>query len=177
MTTYRDELIAAMTALGQHPNTCCVGYNCAFGLAGGTLSGFPKERLFEMPLSENLMCGAAIGLSLEGWIPCVWMERSDFLLCCLDALVNHLGRIAELSEGIHRPAAIIRVAVGNSRTPLFTGAVHTQNFSKAFREMKAFDLIELEHKEHIAPSYEYALKEAESGRSTMLTEFRDLYSE
>lgn len=175
MTTYREELVKAMTTLGQHPKTCVVGYNTKFGLAGGTLSGFPEDRLFEMPLAENLMAGAAVGLSLEGWLPVVWVERMDFTLPMADALVNHLGRIAELSEGIHRPAAVIRVAVGNSKAPLFTGITHTQNFSQAFREMKAFDVIELEHKEMIAMTYAYALDEMTKGRSTMVVEFRDLY--
>lgn len=177
MTTYRDELVSAMTVVGQHPKTCVVGYNCRYGKAGGTLEGFPEERLFEMPLAESLMCGAAVGMSLEGWLPVIWIERFDFALCAADALVNHLGRIGELSEGIHRPSAIIRVAVGNSKTPLFTGAVHTQNFSQAFREMKAFDVIELTHKNFIAPTYAHALKEAIEGRSTMVVEFRDLYAE
>lgn len=175
--TYRDELVKAMTTLGQHPKTCFVGYNCRYGKAGGTLEGFPEERLFEMPLAENLMCGAAVGMSLDGWLPVIWLERFDFALCAADALVNHLGRIGELSEGIHRPAAIIRVAVGNSRTPLFTGRTHTQDFSEAFERMRAFDVIRLSHASFIEGCYKYALDEAIKGRSTMVVEYRDLYSE
>lgn len=176
MTTYREELVKAMTALGQHPKTCVVGYNTKHSLAGGSLVGFPNDRIEEMPLAENLMVGAAIGMSLEGWMPIIFFERADFLLCAADALVNHLGRIAELSEGIHRPAAIIRVAVGNSKTPLFTGAVHTQDFSEAFERMHAFDVIRLTDASFIEGCYKYALDEAIAGRSTMCVEYRDLYA-
>lgn len=177
MTTYKDSLTLAMIALSQDPRTCVLGYNTLYGRAGGTLNGFDPARIQEMPLAENLMCGAAVGFSLEGWIPLIWIERMDFTLCCLDALVNHLGRISELSKGIHRPAAIIRVAVGNSKTPLFTGAVHIQNFSSAIAAMNVFDVIELLHTDEIAPAYAHALAEAKAGRSTMVVEFRDLYAQ
>lgn len=176
MSTYKDSITEAMTELGAHPKTCICGYNVRWSKAGGTLEGFPEDRLFEMPLAESLMTGVAIGMSLDGWVPVLWAERMDFTLIMLDGLVNHLARINELSEGVHRPAAIIRVAVGNSKTPLFTGKVHTQNFSNAFRAMNTFDVIELTDKAFIKPSYEYALSEAIAGRSTMVVEFRDSYN-
>lgn len=172
--TYAQHLKLAMTSLADDPKTCVVGYNVRYSKAGGTLNSFPENRLFEMPLAENLMAGAAIGMSLEGWLPIVWFERADFLLCAADALTNHLNAIRELSRGIHRPAAIIRVAVGNKTLPLFTGAVHTQNFAKAFREMVSFPVRELRLKTEIEPAYEEALADVRKGISTMLFEFRDL---
>lgn len=131
----------------------------------------------EFPLSENLMAGAAIGMALDGWIPIIWFERADFLLCAMDALVNHLAKLKELSGGIHAPAAIIRVAVGNSKIPLFTGPTHTQDFADAFIALRAFDVIRLTDKGYIAGCYEHALKRAKEGESTMMVEYRDLYSE
>lgn len=173
--TYHETICEAMTMLGKHTKTCVIGYNTAFGLAGGSLKGFPADRLFEMPLAENLMCGAAVGMALDGWIPLIWLERFDFALCGSDAIINHLLKIGQLSEGLHKPAAIIRVAVGNSETPLFTGPTHCQNFSKAFREM-GMEVIELEDKSFIDRTYRYALEEVLNGRSVMVVEFRDKYS-
>src|SRR6185436_15627676 len=123
--TIKEQLTEAMTMLGKDPDTCVVGYNTLYGKAAGTLSGFPEDRIFEMPLAENLMTGAAIGMSLDGRIPLVWYERADFLTCGMDAIVNHLNQIRGLSDGLHKPAAIIRVCVGNKSVPLFTGATHT----------------------------------------------------
>lgn len=175
--TYKEALTDAMTELGKREDTCCIGYNCRFGKAAGTLNGFPEDRLFEMPLAENLLCGAAIGLSLEGWVPLIWLERFDFFTCGADAIVNHLAKLNELSDGIHKPAAIIRCVVGNSETPLFTGPTHCQNFTKAVREMVDFPVQELHHKTMIGQHYAAAYRNAKAGMSTMLVEFKDLWNQ
>lgn len=172
---YKEHLHAAMNTLSEDPKTCVIGYNTLHGRAGGSLNGFDPNRIFETPLAENCMAGVAIGMSLEGWLPLLWVERADFTLCMADALVNHLNHMADLSRGVHVPAVIIRVAVGNKTVPLFTGATHTQNFAKAFREMVSFPVKELRLKTEIEPTYEEALKDAKRGLSTMIFEMRDLY--
>lgn len=173
--TYKETIAQAMTEIGKDPIVQFCGYNTKFGKAAGTLNGVPEDQLNEFPLAENLMMGAAIGMSLDGWMPVVYFERMDFVLIALDAIVNHLDKLSELSEGIHKPVSIIRCVVGNSKTPLFTGATHTQNFSKAIREMVSFQVIELTEKERIVPAYEEAHKNAKMFVSTMLVEFKDLY--
>ena len=186
MSTYKEILANCMTELGKDTSVLVVGYNVcdAGGAGGGSFNGIPKDQRQEMPLAENLMMGAAIGLSLQGYTPLVWIERADFLTCCMDAIVNHLAKLSELSEGVHRPACIVRVVVGNSNTPLYTGSTHTQDFSHAMREMlcpeanrNGFKVERLTHKALIADQYAMALNRAKKRReSTMLFEFRDLYS-
>lgn len=176
MTTYKEELCLAMNALSDDPNTCVIGYNTLHGRCGGTLNGFDPKRITETPLAENCMAGVAIGMSLDGWLPLLWLERFDFAMCCADAIVNHLDKIYELSSGIHKPAVIIRVAVGNKTVPLFTGATHCQNFAEAFRNMVNFPVLELTDKEQISGGYSWALETCKKGQSTMLVEFRDLYT-
>lgn len=175
--SYRDELLKAMEVLAQDPQVCFVGYNLcpAGGSAGGSIKGVPAEKIFEMPLAENLMAGAAIGLSLDGRIPVLWFERMDFLLCGLDALVNHLNQISTLSEGVHKPAVIIRVCVGNRNAPLFTGPTHVQDFTETVKKMVSFNVVPLIHTETIKTHYRYALGAARNGVSTMLVEYKDRY--
>ena len=163
-----------MDWLGEQPDTWAVGYNVKYSLAGGTLGGFPNERIIEMPLAEALMTGVAIGMSLDGCVPILFFERMDFLTLAMDQIVNHLDKIGTLSEGLHKPAVIIRVAVGNKQKPLFTGPTHTQNFSRAFREMVSFPIVELKWESSIFHEYEKAYRRAKRGESTMLLEFRDL---
>jgi len=162
-----------MTQLAQDERVCFVGYNVKYGRAAGTLKDVNESQLMEMPLAENLMMGAAIGMSLDGRIPVVYFERMDFVLCALDSIVNHLAKLKELSEGIHHPACIIRCVVGNSVSPLFTGATHTQNFSKAMREMVSFPVKELHVKGQIATEYAAAYRSAKAGISTMLIDMKD----
>lgn len=177
MSAYKDALRDAMTELGKAPETVVVGYNTSKvgGHGGGSFVGFPEERIVEMPLAENCMVGVAIGLSLDGLIPIVWLERMDFLLLALDSVVNHLARINELSDGLHKPACIIRCVVGNSKTPLFTGLTHTQNYAEAIRKMVSFPVIELDAPDMIEFNYFEALRCARLGRSTMIVEEKDRY--
>lgn len=163
-----------MTELGKHPDVRFIGYNTRYGgKAGGTLNGVPDEKCEEFPLAENLMAGAAIGLSLDGFIPVLWFERMDFILCALDAIVNHLNYISRLSDGQHKPAVIIRVCVGNKGKPLYTGATHTQCFMDAIKLMVAFPVVSLWWSKCVEQEYALALARARTGASTMLIEWKD----
>lgn len=173
MTT-KEILTEAMTELGQDLKVVFLGYNVLYGKAAGTMSGVPEEKLIEMPLAENLMTGAAIGFSLDGFIPVVWYERCDFLTCGMDAIVNHLNHISGLSDGQHKPAVIIRVCIGNKAAPLFTGPTHTQNFAQAMDHLVSFPVISLWWaKGLILEKYREALERAKGGESTMIFEFKD----
>jgi pyruvate/2-oxoglutarate/acetoin dehydrogenase E1 component len=177
MMLYKDYIKESMTWLGQQEDTCVVGYNTKYSHAGGSLSGFPNERIIEMPLAEALMTGVAIGMSLDGLIPILWLERMDFMTLAMDQIVNHLDKIKALSDGIHAPAVIIRACVGNKHTPLLTGPTHAQDFSKAFREMVSLPVIQLKWSSSIMLEYEKAYWRAKNERqSTLLVEYKDLYS-
>lgn len=177
--SYRDEILKSMEMLAAQPEVCFVGYNLcpAGGNMGGSLKDVPTEKIFEMPLAENLMSGAAIGLSLDGWIPVLWFERMDFILCSLDAIVNHLDKLALLSDDQHKPALIIRVCVGNKMAPLFTGATHVQDFTQAVKRMVGFNVVALEYTETIKTHYALALGAARNGHSTLLVEYKDRYGQ
>lgn len=177
MATYKDKLTEAMTWLGEKPDTIVAAYNVKYSHFGGTLNGFPNDRIVEMPLAEALMTGVAIGLSLDGWIPILPFERADFMTLAMDQVVNHLAKLSELSEGIHKPAVIIRACVGNKHTPLFTGPTHCQNLSMAFRHLISFPVVELKWSSGVLPEYQKAYERAKQGQSTLLVEFKDIYSE
>lgn len=177
--SYRDEIMAAMAMLAAQPDVCFVGYNlcAAGGNMGGSLKDVPAEKIFEMPLAENLMAGAAIGMSLDGRVPVLWFERADFLFCALDAIVNHINYLGELSEGQHRPGVIIRACIGNKNAPLFTGPTHTQNPYEAMLKLVQFQVLKIEKIANIEIFYRWALENARKGKSTMIFEEKDRYNE
>lgn len=179
MSTYKSELDRAMHTLAADPAVCFVGYNCcpAGGSMGSSLKDISEDRVFEMPLAENLMAGAAIGLSLDGRVPVLWFERCDFLTCAMDALVNHLDKISQLSQGQHNPGVIIRVCVGNKNAPLFTGVTHTQNFYEAMLKLVQFPVYQIAKIANIETFYRWALENAKKGKSTMIIEEKDRYNE
>lgn len=175
--TYKDTLREAMTMLGSHPDVRFIGYNVTQpgGSAGGTLAAVHESQRIEMPLAESLCASVAVGMSLGGFIPALWIERMDFLPHALDAIVNHLDKLRLLSSGIHKPACIIRTAIGKRRVPLFTGPTHCQDFSVTLQQMVSFPVKKLMWKTSIVREYEAALNAARAGESTMLVEDCDLY--
>jgi pyruvate/2-oxoglutarate/acetoin dehydrogenase E1 component len=172
--TYKQALTEANTALAQDPRTIFLGYGITKTHALGTLKYVPPAQLLEMPVAENLMAGAAIGLSLAGRLPVLYIERCDFLLNAMDAIVNHLNAIPITSKGEFSPAVILRVVVGNKEKPLYTGHTHTQDFSEALRSMVNFPVWTLRDADRVSSFYGYAQREQARGISTALFEYKDI---
>lgn len=172
--SYREALAAANQTLAQDDRRRFVGYGLKHGRAGGTLNDVPEEKIIETPVAENLVIGLATGLSLAGLRPVAFIERMDFILNSLDAIVNHLDKIHTLSHGEFSPAVIIRTMVGNKERPLFTGLCHVQDHSAAIAKMVSFPVIRLRKAEEIKFAYEEAARDQMKGVSTLLIEYRDL---
>lgn len=172
--TYKEELTAAMDDLSADPLVRFIGYGVSKGRAMGTLKNVPESQLVETPVAENLMAGLATGMSLSGLRPVVFFERFDFVLNAADAIVNHLDKIERMSEGQFHPAVILRVVVGNSKKPLYTGETHTQDFTEAFRKMLRTAVIGTPHDMGAQEAYKYAAVGFERGYSTMVIERKDL---
>jgi len=172
--TYKEALTRSMDTLAADPARRFVGYGLLHGRCMGTIKCVDDSKLIETPVAENLMVGIAIGLSLKGLRPLVFIERFDFALCAADAIVNHLSAADAISRGEFSPAAILRCVVGNRTKPLFTGETHTQNFTEAFRSMVSFPVHEMRTPEDVVESYESAAELQANGISSMLVEFKDL---
>lgn len=173
--TYKDSLKLAMETLAADPATVFIGYNVRHGSkANGTLVNVSEGQLIETPVAENLMAGMAIGMSLEGFKPVVYFERFDFITNALDAIVNHLDKLKTLSDGQFDPKVLIRVVVGNTKNPLFTGPTHTQDFTDAMRKLVSFPVVQLVPGRSMTPEQAYTCA-LRSPWSTMLVEYKDHY--
>jgi acetoin:2,6-dichlorophenolindophenol oxidoreductase subunit beta len=172
--TYKDAIRIEMEKLGNIPNTIFLGYNVKNGKAGGMLSNIPESKLFETPVAENLMTGIAIGLSIEGYLPILYFERFNFILNALDAVVNHLDKFENLSNGEYKPKIIIRTVIGSIKNPFLTGTTHTQDFTESIKKMVSFDVVKLStNYDHIINTYKNAIN---SNKSTIIVEEKDLYN-
>ncbi len=172
--SYKDELTKAMESLAQDPLVRFVGYGVKIGgRAGGTLKNVSDSQLIEMPVAENLMVGFAIGLSLKGLKPVVFIERMDFWWNASDAIVNHLDKINQISHGEFNPTMILRIVVGNRNKPLFTGATHTRDYSPSLRAAVSFPVLNLGGADQIGFLYRVAHKDL-SRNSSALIEYKDL---
>jgi len=169
---YKDALKLAMENLAKDEKVRFLGYNVKYGSkAYKTLEGVPPKQLIETPLAENLMADLGMGLALEGFKPVVFFERHDFMLNALDSIVNHIGKLEELSYGEFNCPLIIRATVGSTK-PLYPGLQHMQDFTTIFKDLLKFEVHDLKTSEEVLARYNEARGFT---RPVMLVERKDLY--
>lgn len=172
MSEYKDAITDAMTMLAQDPLSRFVGYGLLRGKNGNGMKHVPDAQIKEFTVAENLMLGAAQGMAMAGLKPVVMFERADFLHCAMDAIVNHLDACRFISRGEFQPKVILRIVVGNSQKPLFTGHTHTRDNSAGLRSMVSFPVLNVYSAAEVGAAYEYAYQ---SPLSVAIYEYKDRY--
>lgn len=175
---YFDELCRAMEFLARDQRTMFLGQAvaCPGTAMTNTLKNVAREKLLELPVTEELQMGMSTGLALTGIVPVSIYPRWNFLLCAVSQLVSHLDKLPAMSNGGFQPKVIVRTGIGSER-PLHPQFQHVGDFTDAFRLMcKNIEIIRLDEPEHIFPAYQKAL-EREDGKSTIIVEYGDYYSE
>lgn len=83
-----------------------------FTTTEGLQDEFGKERIFDMPISENAMTGVAIGAALGGYKAVFVHQRFDFFLLAMDQLVNGAAKWHMMFGGHMNVPITIRLIVG-----------------------------------------------------------------
>jgi pyruvate/2-oxoglutarate/acetoin dehydrogenase E1 component len=90
-------------ALAEYPEAVFYGEDVALpGGAYGASKGLHRDfgdRVFDTPISETAMLGAAVGAAMRGLRPIVEIMFADFFLVALDQLVNQAANIRYVSRG------------------------------------------------------------------------------
>ncbi len=176
--TYFEELKRSMDFLAKDEKTIFIGQAVAYAGTAmtNTLKDVPKNKLREMPVTEELQMGVTTGLALDGWIPISIFPRWNFLLLAVNQLVNHLDRLPHISNNRYKPKVIIRTSIGSER-PLHPQHQHVGDFTEAFRHIfYNIDIVRLKEPEDIFPAYRKALERSDE-RQTILVEYGDYYNE
>lgn len=163
-----------MKQLGNRNDTIFLGQQVAnyAGSFYGSLEDVPENKIREMPITEELQTGIAIGLALEGYLPISIYQRIDFLPRACDQLVNHLDIMKKLTCGKYNPKVLIRTIVG-SKEPLDAGLQHTKNLTEGFKKLLSnIDVVEVKTPEAVDLIYNSAL---EKDKSTIIVEHMKLY--
>ena len=96
-----------------------------YGTTKGLVKEFGEARCFDTPLSEDAMTGIGIGMAINGFRPIHIHQRFDFLLLCMNQLINMAAKIKYLSNGKSNCPFIVRAIIGRSWGQ---GAQHSQSF-------------------------------------------------
>ena len=175
---YFEELKKSMNYLAENKKTVFIGQ--AVEVPGTAMSNTLKDinpnKLIELPVAEEMQMGITTGLALNGNIPVSIFPRWNFLLLAINQLVNHLDKINVMSNNAFKTKAIIRTGIGSQR-PLHPQHQHIGDFTESVKKMcTTVDIIKLNEPEDVFPAYDKALNRTD-GRSTILVEFGDYYSE
>lgn len=86
---------------------------------------FGSKRCFDTPISEDSMTGMGIGAALAGLRPIHVHQRMDFLLLCLNQIINIAAKYKYMFGGQFNVPYVVRCVVGRSWGQ---GAQHSQSF-------------------------------------------------
>jgi len=96
----------------------------AFAVYRGLTEALPYHRLFNSPISEAAIVGAAVGYALEGGRVVAELMYADFMGRAGDEIFNQLAKWQAMSAGQLKMPVVLRVSVGSKY-----GAQHSQDFT------------------------------------------------
>lgn len=142
--SYGEAVFEATRAeMRRDPNVFVMGQGVddARGMFGTTLGlhkEFGAERNFDVPLSEDAMTGVGIGAALLGMRPIQVHQRMDFVLLCMNQLVNMAAKMHYMFAGAHRVPLVVRAIIGRSWGQ---GAQHSQAFHSYFMHVPGLRVV------------------------------------
>jgi acetoin:2,6-dichlorophenolindophenol oxidoreductase subunit beta len=129
LTTYRESVAEGIAReMRRDPTVVCIGED--IGAAGGVFKTtvglfeeFGPDRVWDTPISEQAIAGAAMGAAMTGVRPVAEIMFSDFLACCWDYLANEIPKVRYMTGGQLTVPLVVRTANGGG---LGFGAQHSQ---------------------------------------------------
>ena len=109
-----------------------------FGTTAGLQQRYGRERVFDMPTSENAMTGVGIGAALNGIRPIMVHQRLDFFLLAMDQLVNGAAKWHFMFGGQGKVPITIRLIMGRGWGQ---GPTHSQNLQAWFAHIPGLKVV------------------------------------
>jgi pyruvate dehydrogenase E1 component beta subunit len=127
--TYRDAVAEGIAReMRRDPTVVCLGEDIGaaegvFKTTVGLFAEFGPKRVWDTPISEQAIVGAAMGAAMTGLRPVAEIMFSDFLACCWDYLANEIPKVRYMTGGQVTVPLVVRTANGGG---LGFGAQHSQ---------------------------------------------------
>ena len=129
LITYREAVAAGIAQeMRRDERVVCLGEDIGaaegvFKTATGLFAEFGPERVWDTPISEQAIVGAAMGAAMTGLRPVAEIMFSDFLACCWDYVANEIPKMRYMTGGQVTVPLVVRTANGGG---LGFGAQHSQ---------------------------------------------------
>ncbi len=127
---FRDALFEAMLhRFYEDPTMVAFGeenrdWGGAFAVYRGLTEALPYHRLFNTPISEGAIVGAAVGYALAGGRVVPELMYCDFMGRSGDEVFNQLAKWQSMSANVLKMPVVLRVSVGSKY-----GAQHSQDWT------------------------------------------------
>ncbi len=117
---HRFAIDPTMVAFGEENRD----WGGAFAVYRGLTEALPYHRLFNSPISEAAIVGAAVGYALEGGRAVAELMYADFIGRAGDEIFNQLSKWQAMSAGMLSMPVVLRISVGAKY-----GAQHSQDWT------------------------------------------------
>lgn len=102
-----------------------VGYfGGVFRCTDGLQAKYGKQRVFDAPISESGIAGAAIGMAAYGLRPVAEIQFADYIYPAYDQIVSEAARLRYRSGGMFTSPLVFRTPCGGG---IYGGQTHSQS--------------------------------------------------
>jgi len=128
--TYREAVAAGLAQeLERDPAVALIGEDVGAGggvfkATEGLFGKFGPDRVWDTPISEQAIIGAAMGGAMTGLRPVAEIMFSDFLATCWDGIANEIAKMRYMTGGQVCLPLVVRCANGAG---VHFGAQHSQS--------------------------------------------------
>jgi pyruvate dehydrogenase E1 component beta subunit len=127
--TYREAVAEGIAReMRRDPSVVCLGEDIGaaegvFKTTVGLFQEFGPSRVWDTPISEQAIVGAAMGAAMTGIRPVAEIMFSDFVAVCWDYFANEIPKARYMTGGQVKIPLVVRTANGGG---LGFGAQHSQ---------------------------------------------------
>ncbi len=108
----------------------------AFAVYRGMTEAIPYHRLFNTPIAEAGIVGAAVGYAMSGGRAIAEIMYCDFVGRAGDEIFNQLSKWQAMSAGLIKMPVVLRMSVGSKY-----GAQHSQDWSALIAHIPGLKLV------------------------------------
>jgi acetoin:2,6-dichlorophenolindophenol oxidoreductase subunit beta len=144
MIEFRDAIRDALAEeIERDPAVVFFGEDVAaaggvFKVTPGLHERFGDERVFDTPISELALAGAAYGAAVTGLRPVIEIMFGDFMALPMDSLVNQAAKFWYISNEQGTVPLVVRSAVGGGGR---FGAIHSQMHGTWFQGVPGVKIV------------------------------------
>lgn len=110
----------------------------AFTTTHGLFEKYGKNRVFDMPVSENCGTGVCVGAAITGHRPILVHLRDDFSMYAMDQMVNNAAKWFSMYGGQKSVPMVIRMVIGMGWGQ---GNQHSQNLQNFFAHVPGLKVV------------------------------------